>query len=288
MGLISLSAFLFMQAAHAEDVPPTVQPPQLPGGFGLSLGPSIIRVAGKPGETQQATVRVSNQSKDPIDLIVEVYDLGNRVTPAGELERIFPAAGTLPHSCASSVQLPASQITVEAGAFKDVTLLVAIPPELSGGRAAVVFFRGTPKAPEATEKAADVPGKATATVQIQPRIGVLVFVEALGTLKRTGKIEDFKVTPPAEGEPLRMDYVFENTGNVDVLLAGTFYMLSESNALAAKGSINSIRTFPGDRGNSKTIWEGALDPGRYHLVASFELGPDSQEVVVQESDVVVA
>ena len=74
---------------------------------------------------------------------------------------------------------------------------------------------------------------------------------------------------------------------LDLPMDGSFYVLGENNALAAKGRINTLRSFPGDHGKAETVWQGALDPGKYHLVASFELGPDSQEVIVREADLVV-
>ncbi len=255
------------------------------GGFGVSLGPSKIRFSGAPGETQQSSVRIWNQSQNSMRFMLEIADLGNEVDKAGKLNRVFAAPGSLAHSCASWIQIEQNELTVQAGGFQDVKFLLAVPPDAVGGHAAVIFFRGVPAAAAAAAEAD--PSKSTTIVQIQPRIGVLIFHEASGTVQRTGRLEDFKAEAPLDGEPLRMTYTFENTGNVDILLGGSFYLLGENNALAAKGSINTLRSFPGDHGQSETVWEGVLDPGKYHLVASFELGPDGQEVIVREADLEV-
>lgn len=252
-----------------------------PGGFGVSLGPSQIRLQGAPGETQQGSVRIWNQSQSTMLFMIEIADLGNEVTKDGKLNRVFVTPGSFPHSCAGWIQLDQSEVKVPAGQHQDVKFLMAVPSDAVGGHAAVIFFRGMPAAKSGEESD---PSKPTTSVQIQPRIGVLVFHEAKGTVQRTGKLEAFNVKPPVDGEPLSMTYQFENTGNVDILLEGSFYVLGAKNALAAKGRINTLRTFPGDRGGSMTEWEGALDAGHYHLVASFELGPDGQEVVVREAD----
>ena len=274
--ILSLCLILFASCpAFAEEAPP--------GGFGVSLGPSQIRFSGPPGETQEGTVRIWNKSQGPMRFMVEIADLGNENDAAGKLNRIFPTAGTLPHSCSAWIQLEQNELEVAARSHQDVKFLLAVPPDASGGRASVIFFRGMPSADKSGDALAD-PARPTTTVQIQPRIGVLVFYEAQGTVQRTGKLEEFKVTPPGEESPLVLQYTFENTGNTDILLSGNFYILAPDQALAAKGAINTVRTFPGDRGLTETLWEGELDPGQYHLVASFELGPDSQEVIVREAN----
>ncbi len=291
-----MASFIFMRVPFytafadpkASQAPLTVQaePASNPpvGGFGVSLGPSQIRFSGVPGETQQGSVRIWNKSQQPMQFIMETADVGNQKDAAGKLNRIFSTAGAFNHSCAAWIQLDQKEVNVPAGGFKDVKILLAVPAGAAGGHAAVVFFRGVP----AVENSPAVDAsKSTTTVQIQPRIGVLIFHEAQGMFRRTGKLENFKAAPPADGEPLRMTYTFENSGNVDILLSGNFYLLGTNNALAAKGSINTLRTFPGDRGESETVWEGVLDPGHYHLVASFELGPNSQEVIVREADLEV-
>lgn len=275
----ALVLFLGAWPAVAADTPRAPA-----GGFGVSLGPSQIRFNGAPGETQQGSVRVWNQSQNPMTFMLEIADLGNEVKDSGELNRVFVTPGSFAHSCASWIQLDAREITVPAGDSKDIQFLLAVPPDAAGGHAAVIFFRGMPAAQAAAQ--AD-PAKPVTSVQIQPRIGVLIFHETEGSVQRTGVLEDFRVEAPVDGEPLRMTYTFENTGNVDVLLGGSFYLLGENNALAAKGTINTLRSFPGDRGGSETVWEGVLDPGSYHLVASFELGPNGQEVIVREADIVV-
>jgi len=275
--LFSVLSALWVIPLLAADTPPAAAP----GGFGVSLGPSQIRLQGVPGETQESSVRIWNQSQNTMRFIVEIADLGNEVAKDGALNRVFVTPGSFAHSCAGWIQLSQSDVEVPAGQHLDIKFLMAVPTDAVGGHAAVIFFRGMPAAQNGDERD---PSKPTTSVQIQPRIGVLVFHEAKGTVQRTGKLSDFVVQPPVDGEPLSMTYLFENTGNVDILLEGSFYVLGANNALAAKGRINTLRTFPEDRGSSGTEWEGALDSGEYHLVASFELGPDGQEVIVREAD----
>lgn len=248
-------------------------------GFGISIAPSVIRLTGKPGEAQTATVRVLNNSESQSQVMSEISDVGNRVDEKGKLIRQFLPAGTLPFSCAKWLLLRESEFALKPKEFRDVNFLVSPPADSQGGSACVIFFRGIPVLENET------PGGATqpqATVQIQPRLGAMVFYEIEGTIKRTGQLINFTYEAPTANAPLRILYVFKNAGNADILIMGTFYILDSNKTLAAKGDLKPVRTFPGDEGYGETEWVGSLPPGKYQLVATFELGPGAREVIVKE------
>ncbi len=272
-----LPVIFFAATVFAEEAPST--------GFGVSIGPSIVRLTGTAGESQSAKVKVWNKSTNPMKFTLSVRDVGNKVDPKGKLERIFPPPGTLPHSCAKWILLQEKEFEVAPGGEKEVELIVSSPSDASGGKAAVVFFTGVPGT--APQKGSEKEKPAT-SIQIVPRLGILVFFETKGTVKRSGKITDFSVHPPVKDSPMVMDYSFENLGNADIFVSGTFYILDPNKALVAKDNLDSLRTFPADKGLGKTQWKGILDPGSYHLVATFELGPDTEEVIVKETDFAVA
>ena len=248
-------------------------------GFGISISPSMIRLKSKIGQSQAAVVKVLNNGASPAQVVADVSDVGNSVDAKGKLTRQFSPAGTLPYSCAKWTLLRDNEFLLNPGESKEVHFLVAPPAGSSGGFACVVFLRGIPPPPEKIEGAES---QAQATVQIQPRLGVLVFYEIEGTVKRTGKLVELRQEPPIEESPLKILYVFQNTGNSDILVTGTFYILDQNKALAAKGDLDPIRTFPGDKGYGETQWTGSLPSGSYRLVVTFELGPDTQEVIVKE------
>ncbi len=259
--------------------------PEAPKGFGISISPSIIRLSGGPGESQSSVIRVWNKSNAAMEFFVDVSDVGNRLNDRGVLERHFLPAGTLPYSCAKWILLKENQFTLPPGEYRDISFLISTPQNAQGGSAAVIFFRGSSAPPQGAQ---DDKSKPVTSVQIQPRLGVLVFYDIKGTTNRTGTLEEFKVEPPTAEGPLKLRYVFENSGNTDLLVSGNYYILDKNQALVAKENLNSIRTFPGDRGFAETVWQGELSPGDYRLVASFELGPDTAEVIVKQVDFKVA
>jgi len=252
-------------------------------GFGVSLGPSLIRLSGAPGESAQESIRVYNRSSYPMSFEVTINDIGNRVEEDGKLVRSYYPPGTLPHSCSKWILLKENTFIVQPGEYKDVEVLVSAPLEdVTGVRASVVFFVGSPvRDLQASDDSQD---QVTASVQILPRLGVLTFFDVAGTLNRTGILDDFTLKVADDGSGIVMDYVFENTGNADILVTGSFYILDENKALVAKDNITSIRTFPGDRGASQTSWDGILLSGNYQLIATFELGPDTESVIVRETN----
>lgn len=263
---------------YAEDEKPQ-------NGFGVSLGPSIVRLSGEAGESQSALVRVWNKSQNKMQFTVEVSDIGNKIDERGWLARTYSPPGLLPYSSAKWILLNEKEFVLEPDTYKDYNFLVTAPQDFQGGASSVLFFKGITLAPP--KKAEAAPDQAVTTLRISPRLGVLVFYEVEGTVNRTGEISDFDVVMPSGSDELTMRYTFENKGNADILVSGTFYILDQNKALAAKDSLSTIRTFPGDKGMGETKWQGYLTPGTYHLVASFELGPNTEEVIVREFDFTV-
>ncbi len=265
-------------SAWAEETAPASTPAKK--GFGVSISPSLIRLTGKPGQAQNATVRVSNNGVSSTQVITDMSDVGNAVDKEGRLTRQFPPAGTTPFSCAKWTLLRDSEFTLAPKAFKDVTFIISPPADSVGGSACVVFFRGIPP-PE--DSASGSQEYAKATIQIQPRLGAMVFYEIEGTVQRTAKLLNISSEPPTANTPLKIHYAFKNTGNTDVLITGTFYILDSSKTLVTKGDLKTIRMFPGDEGSSETESAATtLSSGKYQLVVSFELGPNAREVIVKE------
>ncbi len=253
--------------------------------FGIAISPSVVRLTGRPGQSQRASVRVMNNGETPTRVVTEVNDVGNVVNEQGKLSRQYFPPGTLPFSCAKWTLLQEGEFSLDPKDSKEVSFLVSPPADSSGGSVCVIFFRGIPLEENKTTGGTQTP---QAVIQIQPRLGAMVFYEIEGTIKRTGSLLSLAYEPPTKSEPFRIFYVFKNTGNADILITGTFYLLDENKALAAKGELEPVRTFPGDEGAGETQWTGTLPPGHYKMVVTFELGPGIQEVIVKELELDVA
>ena len=123
---------------------PAPAAPVPPGGFGVSLGPSQIRFSSPSGASEEGSVRVSNQSSHPMQFLIEIADIGNDTDAEGKLNRVFLTPGTTEYSCAPWIQLSQNELTVPPGESYEFKFLLAVPPDSTGGHAAVIFFRGVP------------------------------------------------------------------------------------------------------------------------------------------------
>lgn len=254
------------------------------GGFSLAVGPTNIRLKGQGGETQNATVRIWNHGKIKVHVQSELNDIKNIINKDGKLERQFLPPGTSEFSCAKWLIVETPEFDLEPQAFRDINFTLSVPDGIKGTKGAALFFRAVPL--DETKQQADE-DKPSTSVQLQPRLGVLVFFDVEGSLNRIGELKDLTWEAPTADKPLILRYVFQNTGNADILLTGNFLIMDAKQILAAKGDLSPIRTFPGDKGMAETSWPGLLSPGDYHLIATFELGPDAAQVIVKEIDLVV-
>ena len=153
------------------------------------------------------------------------------------------------------------------------------PPEIkSGGYGAYLFILSKPaNLPQRTDRTR--PEVQLITV---PRLGASVVYEVQGTIQRKGNLLKLEMTPPTKTVPLKIRHEFENTGNAEVVLDGSFHITDSKNALVGKGTLRPLKTFPGEKAVTETTWPQSLPPGHYTLLVTLELGPDGREAIVRE------
>lgn len=270
-----------------EELPQATQPLSAPAGkdIDISIEPSTIRLTGKPGESLEAKIRVYNSGTKDMKVTTEINDMTNEVGKDGILTRAYVSAGSSKSSLGKWILLNDKEFIVPSKSVKEIPFVVSPPADMQGGASGVIFFVGTGVT---KDEGKNTSGKPRTTITIQPRLGALVFFESEGTVKRSGRlVGDIRYEAPSADQPLKISYEFANEGNSDILVTGTFHVMDMDNALVAKENLNPIRTFPGDKGRSETQWSGELEPGTYHVIVSLELGPDAQETIVREHDLVV-
>ena len=255
-------------------------PPAEAAGVGVSVSPSRFRLRRAAGETADGMISIQNNGSRAIRVTTEAGDMITVQNQEGLSTRDEAPAGTTPHSCARWIQvLEGEGLVIPPGQNGRLRFVLSPPPEITtGGYGAYLFLVAGP-AEMPQKKKSDKP---QATVVTIPRLGVSVIYEVEGTVQRTGKLLDLDFTPPGAAEPMRIRYVFENTGNAEVILSGTFHILDTQNLLVGKGSLQGVKTFPKEKGTGETLWVQRLPPGRYTALLTFELGPDPEEAIVRE------
>ena len=254
-------------------------------GTGMTVSPSRFRLQKAAGEAASDKVTVTNTSSTPMEVSTETTDMVTHPGEDGLSIRDEAPPGTTPFSCARWIQLAGGSRVIPPGESAEMEFVVSPPPEAkSGGYGAYLFFVGRPvRTEEAQSK-----DKATVQMVTIPRLGVSVVYEVKGTLRRTGELLSLNLTPPTGARPMTIRHEFKNTGNAEVVLAGSFHVLDEKNLLAGKGTLRTLKTFPGETGIAETTWAEDLPPGRYKVMLTFELGPDAEQVIVREFPLEIA
>ena len=255
----------------------------LPGpaeaGTGMTVSPSRFRLQKAAGEAVSDKVMVTNTGSTPMEISTETTDMVTRTGEDGLSIRDEAPPATTPFSCARWIQLVGGPRVIPPGKSAEIEFVVSPPSDVqAGGYGAYLFFVGRPIRTEET------PAKDKATVQMVtvPRLGVSVVYEVKGTIRRVGELLRLDLTPPLGARPMTIRHEFKNTGNAEVVLEGSFHVLDEKNLLAGKGTLRTLKTFPGETGVTETTWAEELPPGRYKVMVTFELGPDAEQVIVRE------
>ena len=228
----------------------------------------------EPGETYSGETEVENPTDQELKLRVYLEDWAYK--PGGTGEKDFGPVGTLPLSAGKWIAFSPTEADIQPYGRVTVRYTIAVPPDAKGTYYSVLFFEnilGTTTNQEG------------ANVLVAGRIGSLFFVQIKGTVERSGKLRSLDVVPPQGNSPMEISVDFENSGNVDITLQGNFVLMDEKGSVAARGDLKKIYTQPGGGAKNKTEWVGRLEPGKYNLVVTFDLGKGKS--LVEEKELIV-
>jgi hypothetical protein len=242
------------------------------------MNKSKIRVAVIPGKTNYGEIMVENPAAQ--DMAMRVYLEDWYYQPAADGSKAFVPANSTPHSCAGWLTFSPAEFTLPPFGRQAVNYAIKLPPDASGSYYAALFFESA-----AGNMAAGQEGMAAA-ININIRIGVLFYVEAEGTIKRTGILENLalKQDKAAGGLSIQMD--FRNTGNVDITAGGSFHIIDRQGLVLARNEFDNVYTFPGDTAKLQAKSKKLLPKGRYDLVLTFDLGKAWEELGISRGPVV--
>lgn len=251
--------------------------PSAEKGWGLTVSPSIIQIKGISGQKQAGVIKVSNEGELPLTVEMEIRDVANEIDGKGNFIRIFPEPGKTAYSCAQWISLSNKSLKLKPGESRDVFFSILAPEGESGEKAAMIFFKGVKR-----ENKKWIFSRETNSPSIDPRLGVMVFYEIDGTVKREGKILDVSYEAPENDHPLTIRYKAENFGNAAILVSGEFYLADRNESFLDGGDLQSIRLFPGEEGFSQTEWKKPLDSAASYLVVTVNLDADKPKTVVRQ------
>lgn len=234
------------------------------GGAAL-LDPASVIHQGIPGETINATVRISNPA--PTDLNLRLYLSDWTFDPIGQFT--FVDANTLERSASEWVTLPTA--TLHLGPHETVQLSyeVAVPEDAAPGTHwTVIFAEGEPSDP--------VPGQAATSISV--RVGHIVYVN-LPELESSGAITGMFSTPPASPtDAYTVIAQYANTGNVGQGVEGTFTLRDELGDAVIEAQVPRSVVLPGAERAFQINVLGPLPAGNYTALVVLNYGDDEVDV----------
>ena len=213
------------------------------------------------GESQSGEIVVENPTEEAVKVRAYLEDW--IYSTGGTGEKTFSPAGSAPRSCSSWIAFSPANMEIPPFGRSIVRYTVTVPQTAVGGYNSVLFFEtiiGTAKDEEGVN------------IVVSGRIGSLFFIEVKNTVERQGVVESLEVKPGSESKPTVLSTRFRNTGNVDVMLAGSFLVMDAEGHVKGRGQLQPIYTLPGQTEARDSEWVGRLTSGKYQLLVTYDLG----------------
>ena len=221
-----------------------------------------LRLVIPGGGTESGIINLTNPTPNP--LTIKVYLEDWLYTSNIDGSKKFYPPGTLPLSCAKWITFVPAEFTVSPYGKQVVNYTVKCPADAKGGHYAVMFFETS---------LGEVEDEEGVNVTVLGRLGSLFCVEPGETINRKAELSNLSIV---RNKGIDIELQFKNTGNIDIITEGTFYLMDRKGIIAARGEFNKIYTFPGDKAViSSGISEQAaseIPEGEYDLVVTIDLG----------------
>lgn len=244
-----------------------------------------VRLAIMPGESGYGDIVINNPSNETRRMRVYLEDW--YYLPIGDGSKEFVPANTTPYSCAPWITFSPAEFTLAPFSQQRISYAVKVPPQAQGGYYAVLFFESQVGEAEIAETKGIGGGLSLAI-----RVGELFYIEAKGTIKRTGSVKNFRLTKDKTSDSLLVEMDFKNNGNVDITAGGSFHIMDENGLIYARNEFDNVYTFPGNTAKLKSNWKESLPKGKYIIVLTINMGKALEEtglgrgpVITKEAEV---
>lgn len=234
-------------------------------GASFSVSPPKIEITIEPGQSAEATIRVTNSGK--IDLNFRAYLQDYRITEKNQF--IFSDPGHESYSCARWINLEKTEFFLKAGEDIDIKMTLNVPKNAEpGGHYAIIFF----------ETAAGGAGKEGATVGIAGRIGATVLTFIGGDIVKKGKVESFSASSTGLGKPVRLSVLFNNEGNIHLTVSGKVTIKDMLGRDAGEIDLGEITVLPKTKREIVGEWGNPPLWGIYRATADITFADKTETV----------
>ena len=235
---------------------------------GISLSPSVVMLAGQPGQAHRQTLRLTNHTARELAFRLEAQDV-----IADDGRRTFVAAGERAGSVAATAVFSAKEIVVAPGAVGTVDVTITMPRG-SAIRGVAAVFRGQ-----------TIVGNQRG-VAMTASLGALMTFTLSSDTRIEGAVPE--VSEQSEATNLALTEWVTNVGAEPVVASGAAALLNQSGTLVGRIPIEAQRLMPGERLAFKAEYPDLLPPGRYRAVFSLEYDDHARKTLTRAADFVVA
>jgi len=221
----------------------------------IGLAPAQIVTDFKPGVPFEYELGVSNSGVEAVELHVQITDFWYNE----KNERVFTAPGISPRSAANWIQFVPEKFEVAAGGSQKMRAIITPPADARGGYYAVLFVESKPLASD--KKTED--GKRIFT---NMRIGCLVLLTAKDTESYNVTVDNVRLVPPSENQPLKLSFFVDNQSNTHIFPQARLAILNPAHKLVGKTEGEMKRFLPGQKDQMNLNWNGELGVGDYAAV----------------------
>jgi len=174
-------------------------------------------------------------------------------------------------SNAAWITLSHDRLVLQPDESRDVTVTVDMPEDAVGTYWAMIFVVSQPQV-------SDQGGMRVLSIY---RTGIKVYVTAFGSDVLAGQVIDVQV---GETTPLVLYALFENTGNVELIVTGDAQIVDRTGEVVRNLAVEEFKVLPGAK-RIVTITDqsdaAALPAEIYQAVVSFDYGGDNPVVGVR-------
>jgi hypothetical protein len=234
---------------------------------GISLAPSVVMLAGQPGQAYRQTLRLTNHTSRELAFRLEAQDV-----VADNGRRVFVAAGERSGSIAATAVFSPKEIVIAPGAVGMADVTLTLPPG-TAVRGVAAIFRGQ------------------TIVGSQRGIAMTASLGCLITFTLSNDIRLEATAPEVSDQTntsnLAVTEWVTNAGSEPVVASGAAALLNDAGVLVGKVPVEPQRLMPGERLAFRADYPAFLTPGRYRALLSLEYDDHERKVLTRTADFAV-
>jgi len=234
-----------------------------------------IRVSVPAGKTKVGTINIENPSEEPKTVRVYLNDWA--YVPPFDGSKQFGPVDTTQYSGSNWIIFSPAEVLLGPYGKSKINYTVKVPEGAQGGHYSLMFF-------ESNLGKSDSEGVG---VNVAVRIATLFYIEAEGTIKKEGALNNFSIERKSKEALLNIALDLKNTGNLDITASGDFNIIDKKGMVFGRGAFNTVYTFPGDIAKLTASWSLPIPKGIYDLVLTLDLGKAQEELNLGRGEILV-